>query len=59
MIIIVTELLAGDISQLLADKERKLSERLDWCFQAAQGHCSRFPFRSQFTFFQGWLGCME
>jgi serine/threonine protein kinase len=37
MIFVVTELLAGDISQLLSDQERKLSERLDWCYQAAQG----------------------
>mmetsp|Transcript_30223 Transcript_30223/g.84438 ORF Transcript_30223/g.84438 Transcript_30223/m.84438 type:complete len:623 (-) Transcript_30223:30-1898(-) len=36
-IFIVTELLAGDISELLMEDDRKLSERLDWCYQAAQG----------------------
>uniref|UniRef100_A0A7S4JU55 Non-specific protein-tyrosine kinase n=1 Tax=Paramoeba aestuarina TaxID=180227 RepID=A0A7S4JU55_9EUKA len=35
-IYIVTELLAGDIAQLLVE-DHKLSERLDWCYQAAQG----------------------
>eukprot|EP00008_Paramoeba_atlantica_P011813 CAMPEP_0201488572 /NCGR_PEP_ID=MMETSP0151_2-20130828/19093_1 /ASSEMBLY_ACC=CAM_ASM_000257 /TAXON_ID=200890 /ORGANISM="Paramoeba atlantica, Strain 621/1 / CCAP 1560/9" /LENGTH=620 /DNA_ID=CAMNT_0047873893 /DNA_START=84 /DNA_END=1946 /DNA_ORIENTATION=+ len=36
-IYIVTELLAGDISELLIEEQYKLSTRLDWCFQAAQG----------------------
>jgi hypothetical protein len=57
----VTELLAGDISQLLTDQERKLSERLDWCYQAAQGFCLSYLHMKYATdnFFAGWLGYTE
>ena len=60
----VTELLAGDIAQLLVE-DYKLSERLDWCYQAAQGFSFSFllfsfpPLVLTFFLFTEWLGCME